>query len=261
MIETKSLPQFHTKIDGRTVRGIFAVHGNVDAGGDRSHPGSFGDFLAGGRLRARFLWQHDASAPPIAAIKAIREVGREALPEAVLAFAPDATGGTEVEREYLETPRAEEVLAGLKSGAIAEMSYAYEVKRYDLEEPEGRDWPVRNIYEAELFDISDVNWGMNPATLAGKRLPLAIEGDAALAAVREWTARLKAVSDLRAKEGRILSGANRTKIEEAMDALSSARDALAELLKASDPKTTNNEGLKAWLDYQRALARLNGVNI
>ena len=49
MIETKSLPQFHTKIDGRTVRGIFAVHGNVDAGGDRSHPGSFGDFLAGGR--------------------------------------------------------------------------------------------------------------------------------------------------------------------------------------------------------------------
>jgi len=254
MIETKSLPQFHTKIDGRTVRGIFAVHGNVDAGGDRSHPGSFGDFLAGGRLRARFLWQHDASAPPIAAIKAIREVGREALPEAVLSFAPDATGGTEVEREYLETPRAEEVLVGLKSGAIAEMSYAYEVKRYDLEEPEGREWPVRNIYESELYDISDVNWGMNPATLAAKRLPLAAEGDAALAAVREWMDRVKALQDLRAKEGRVISGANRRKIEE-------ARDVLDELLKASEPTASREDVKKLLIDLLLQEAQFNGVTI
>jgi hypothetical protein len=73
-LEYKSLKAELMGIEDRTVTGLFAVHGNVDSGDgwssrDRSHPGLFGDFLAKGRARAQFLWQHDGSAPPIASFR------------------------------------------------------------------------------------------------------------------------------------------------------------------------------------------------
>jgi hypothetical protein len=133
-VEFKTLPQFQTKaIADRTVTGVFCVHGNRDDGRDRSHNGALADYGQGGRIRVRHLWNHGGGwldrgqTPPIAAIKAIRELSREQLPEAVVKFAPDATGGVEVEREYLDTPRGNEILAGIKAGAIDEMSYAYDV--------------------------------------------------------------------------------------------------------------------------------------
>src|SRR5690349_10318507 len=88
-------------IEERTVVGIVCVHGNVDDGGDRSHPGSFADTHVNGRDRARFLWMHNASEPPIATINYVREVSRDQLPQKVLSYAPDATGGVEVSRTYL----------------------------------------------------------------------------------------------------------------------------------------------------------------
>src|SRR5688572_22101593 len=83
-MEYKAIPQTTTQIDGRTVTGIFAVHGNVDDGNDRTFPGLFDDFLVNGRGRARFLWQHDGQAPPTAAIENIRELSRDQLPAPIL---------------------------------------------------------------------------------------------------------------------------------------------------------------------------------
>ena len=76
-----------------------------------------------------------------------------------------------VTRTYLDTPRASEVLAGLKAGAIAEMSYAYDVTKWDYE-IDGKDLPIRNIYTANLLDVSDVNLGMNPASADKPRTSL-----------------------------------------------------------------------------------------
>src|SRR6188472_1487140 len=125
MPEYKQLRHATKSIDGRTVTGIAAVHGNVDDGGDKSWPGSFADTNVDGRDRAVFLWMHDSSAPPTASINYVREVPRAQLPPKVLEFAPDATGGVEVSRSYLDTPRGNEILAGLTAGALNEMSYAY----------------------------------------------------------------------------------------------------------------------------------------
>lgn len=255
-MEYKHGPQFTKAVEGREVSGVFAVHGNVDDGNDRSHPGAFGAFMAGRRRRVRYLWQHDGSAPPIATILEIRDIGREELPPAVLDFAPEATGGTLVRRRYLDTPRGNEVLEGIKSGAIEEMSYAYDVLRYDIERGDEKAGPVRNLYEMALFDISDVNWGLNPATLAAKRLPLADQGDAVIRTVAEYTDRLKALSELRAKEGRVLSGANRTRIEAAIEALNGALEALNTLLAASEPQKS---GPQLFAEFQRIVAQLNGV--
>ncbi len=260
----------------RTVTGIFAVHGNVDAGDgwtsrDRSHPGLFGDFLADGRDRAKFLWQHRSQDPPIATIDRLFEVSAADLPPAIKAYAPDATGGVAVTRTYLDTPRANEVLAGLKAGAITEMSYAYEATRWDFEEPETpRALPIRNLYAAKLLDCSDVNWGMNPATSADgakNSLPLTDHHAAVLAAVATYKDRLSALATLRAKEGRVLSGENRKRIEDAVSALNDAQTALKELLAATEPKAAAPAAVDAattmtlFANYQRTLATLNGVSL
>lgn len=255
MPEYKALPQFTKAIDDRTVTGIFAVHGNIDEGSDRSWPGSFANIAVNGRTRARFVWQHRTDEPPIAAIKSVREVDRASLPATALAYAPDATGGVEVVREYLDTPRANEVLTGIKGGAIDEMSYAYDVTRFDFEDVEGRGM-VRNIREVKLYDISDVLWGMNPATVGSKGLPLEIEHQTVHAAVERYTERLKSLHALRAKEGRVLSGENRKRIESALEALDGAMKALRDLLSATEPQ---KDLASLYIEWQRLEAQFNGA--
>lgn len=201
MREYKSLPQFIKSIDGRTVTGVFAVHGNVDSGLDRSHPGAFSKTFAEQRSRAKFLWNHDFFAPPIASIKHLREVGRDDLPAEVLALAPEATGGAEVTREYLDTERGNEVLEGIKSGAITEMSYGYDAVKMEFTvQGEGEAAVrIRELKEVRLYDVSDVLWGMNPATVGSKAgLPLELIAQAMAAYHDELKAgRRNASADLK----------------------------------------------------------------
>lgn len=272
-IEYKASKAFTLGIDGRTVTGIFCVHGNVDDGDgwssrDRSHPGLFGDFTVEGRRRAVFLWQHRSQDPPIATIDELFEVVRADLPPAVLRYAPDASGGVGCKRTYLDTPRGNEVLAGLSSGALSEMSYAYEPKRWDFEQTGDTGAyspPIRNLYQAALYDVSDVNWGMNPATSAdGAKIALPVHDHhaAVLAAAATYTERIKALADLRAKDGRILSAENRKRIEEAAASIETAAVTLRDLLAASEPPKAapdRDDMRRLFLLTQRTLATLNGV--
>lgn len=166
---------FQTKVieveNERTVAGISAVMGIIDAGGDRLHKGSFSKTIAERANRFRHLWQHDLTLPPIATIKEIREVGRTDLPKDMKDKYPEAKGGLLVKREYLNTDRGNEVLAGIKSDppAINEMSFGYDPVKFDYEElddVELKGMLVRNLREVRLWDTSDVNWGMNEATVA-----------------------------------------------------------------------------------------------
>lgn len=272
-VEYKSVKAATLGVDGMTVTGIFAVHGNVDAGDgwsyrDRSHPGLFGDFKAAGRDRAVFLWNHMSHEPPIATIDQLIEVAGADLPPAVRLYAPDATGGVAVKRTYLSddpATRAGAVFAAVKAGALREMSYAYEVTRFDIEKPPdgSRDLPIRNLYSAELFDVSDVNWGMNPATSAdgSKGRPLAAHGDQVRADVAAYTAAVVELVERRAKEGRTFSSANVAALNEVADQLSTSAAKLRELLKAAEPKTATHatDVRRLLLDAQRTLAMLNGV--
>jgi HK97 family phage prohead protease len=146
----------------------------VDNGGDLIEPGAYRKTLAerGGRLR--WLWQHDAGQPPIARIVEIREAGRDELPGEVLSQFPEAQGGLLVKREYLDTPRGNEVLAGLLAGAIGEMSIGYDTIQAEYPQAMavgGR--PVRRVLkEMRLWECSDVLWGMNAATANVKALDL-----------------------------------------------------------------------------------------
>jgi hypothetical protein len=258
MPEYKQMQHATKEINDRTVIGIAAVHGNIDEGGDKSWPGSFADPTVDGRMRAVFLWQHNSMEPPTAAINYIREVPRADLPSKVLEFAPEATGGVEVSRTYLETPRGNEVLAGLRAGAIGEMSYAYDAERYDFEEVDGRT--IRNLRKLAIYDVSDVTWGMNNSTLAVKGQPLHLHHATALAAVATLTSRYSDLAALRAKDGRVLSGENRTRIKAAVNALQDAVTLLDQLLSATEPKQSLDMR-RLQLEYIHMLARLNGVPI
>lgn len=269
-IEYKSIKAAPMGIEDRTVTGLFCVHGNVDDGDgwssrDRSHPGLFGDFTVAGRRRAVFLWQHRSGDPPTATIDRLFEVSAADLPPAVKLYAPDATGGVAVKRTYLDTPRGNEVLAGLKGGAITEMSYKYEATRWDFEkQEEGAPWsvPIRNMYEAELFDVSDVNWGMNPATSAdgSKGRPLIAHGDAVKAAIAEYIGRIEDLLERRAKEGRVFSAANYAALKALADDLEGSIATLRDLLSQAEPKQ-QIDVRRLWLESQATLARLNGVHL
>lgn len=190
MRELKALPGHIKAISGRTVTGVFSVFGNIDQYNDKIWPGAFSKTISERGSKIFHLWQHDFGCPPIAVIRSLREIPREELPSSVLQVAPEAMGGAEVVREYLETPRAEEVLTNLKAGAPLQMSFAFDTVKYDFEElPEARyDWEhLRNIREVRLWETSDVLWGANEATVASKaHLPLTFLMKQLQAALDEW---------------------------------------------------------------------------
>jgi len=167
-MEYKSHISQTKEVEGRRVTGFAAIFGNIDLGADRIHKGAFKKTIKEGMDHIRHLWQHKFSDPPIAVINNIEEVTKSKLPDIIKEKFPEATGGLLVEREYLDTPRGEEVLQGILTGAIKEMSFGFDPIKFDFEEVKGKGQLVRNLRELRLWDISDVNWGMNPATVASK---------------------------------------------------------------------------------------------
>lgn len=264
-MEYKTSPAAIKSIEDRTVVGIAAVHGVVDSGFDRSHPGSFADIKINGRNRTKFLWQHNGNEPPIAKINYVREVPRNDLPQEILSLAPEATGGVEVSRTYLNSERANDVLDGLTQKTIDEMSYAYNVKSYSFTEEDGKP-PVRELLRLEIFDFSDVNWGMNAFTLgskvwSGDALTFVQHSEMVVNAVEEYAKRAKDRNEFRTKEGRVLSGAIRGRIEALVDNLKTVSGELAQLLKETEPKAEPDpaKARALFIQFQQTLAQLNGV--
>ena len=169
-MEKKGFPAQVKQIEGRTVSGIASVFGVLDSYDDIVHLGAFKKTLKERRQHLRHLWQHDFDSPPIATIKDIRELKADELPKDMQKLA-GITGGLLVERDYLNTERANEVLEGIRNGAISEMSFAFDPLKFDFEEMDmdGRSVMVRNIREVRLYETSDVNWGANPFTQASSK--------------------------------------------------------------------------------------------
>lgn len=211
-MEYKATPTFIKDISDRTVTGIASVFGNVDSYGDIVQRGAFKKTLNENAPRIRHLWMHDPILPPTAAIRGLQEVGKDALPDEVLQRFPDATGGLEVVREYLRTPRGDEILEGIRAGAINEMSFAYDViksKFAEVADADGIKRQVRLLSEVRLYETSDVLWGANAATVASK------SHEYRLAQLSELAGQI----DADMKAGRVLSAANLTRLKEALDTL------------------------------------------
>jgi HK97 family phage prohead protease len=162
-LRQKAAPLYVKGIEDRTVKQIFAVMGNVDDGGERIHPGAFAKTILEDVDRVRVLWQHDRWEPPIGVPLVVKELPREDLPAELLVDEPDATGALYAEIKYIDTPRGNEVLVGIREKAIRENSFMYD--EVTASETVMGEEKVRELIELRLWDLSPVNWGMNPATL------------------------------------------------------------------------------------------------
>lgn len=248
MRELKSTPFAVKKISGREVTGVFSVFGNLDDYHDRIWPGAFAKTLTERGNRIVHLWQHDFSSPPIAIVREIKEVGRAELPPEVLERAPEAMGGAQVTREYLDTPRANEVLAALQAGSPLEMSFAYDPIKYDFEQLDGAtyEWErIRNLRELRLYETSDVLWGANSATIADSKT-LALPLDFLL---RQLSAQLAQLRD-DVKAGRRNSEDDQKRINQIAElAIELGADSVQKTPPPNDP-ALDDSGAKSRADEQ-----------
>jgi phage head maturation protease len=114
------------------------------------------------------LFMHDLNAPAIAVIRSFQEVDRKGLPDDVQREHPDATGGMACTSTFLTTPRADEILEGIKAGIPYQASFGYTVKmatpHKTVKLPNGK--PARVLNQIWLHEVSTThaNHAAQPAT-------------------------------------------------------------------------------------------------
>lgn len=128
--------------DEGAIEGYASTFGNIDKGGDKVMPGAFVDGLAVARQTGRtvkMLWNHDPGQP----IGVWDD------------FAEDAKGLFGKGRLVMDVPKAREVHALMKAGAIGGLSIGY--RTLDAA-PDGN---ARALKKLELVEVSPVTFPMN----------------------------------------------------------------------------------------------------
>jgi HK97 family phage prohead protease len=198
------------------------------------------------------------------------------LPNGTIEDAGEDNKGVWIEVEYHSHQAAQDARTVMQERALrgkavtTSMGYRTHDDEYvDIDDdPELKAQGIttgRLLKEIELFEASNVNIPANPMALVTSikdwsraDLPAEAHFEMALAAVKGFVTRMTDLQDLRAKEGRVLSSANRTKLSALVGALQEAQVALEELLAATEPKADPEEVRK---QLAIAIANLQGVSI
>ncbi len=231
------------------IEAIVSVFNNTDEGGDVVRPGAFVKSLA--RKLPVGVWGHDWEQPIAKTLVASElEPGDPLLPVKL-----SLLGGLYIKGQFnLETQRGREGFSDVKFGIITEFSIGYVPSKVLYNEA---DW-TRELIECDLYEWSPVVAGMNPETalisakskvgsakdvtgslLAG--LPLDRHFSEALAASRGMVGvsesllgRVKSLSELRHKDGRVLSGANINKLKDLSSSLQDSHGSIQAVFEAID---------------------------
>lgn len=243
--------QFEIKdADKGVVMAVFATLGVIDKDGDITLPGFFGE------QEVVMLPAHDWKSVPIGK-GTIREVGDKAIAELQMnldieegrkwfsALKFDASHGKPLQQySYGFT-----VVDGGSSdgGQDAAGQKAYRTLRST---PEGKPGCVVHEVSPVL-----VGAGEGTGTLAVKDAGLKFcdEVEAAVAAAEGTIHRAKSLADMRAKEGRGMSAANREKLSHLLARLKAAGDALAPLLSDDDDRKAARVELRRTLRLQTGI--------
>lgn len=224
-----------------------STFGNFDDVGERPVRGAFAShldsFLRDGFIAFGHAWH--------------------ALPIATPVEAKEDDYGLFIKAAFHSTPEAQAVRTmmseRLARGKSVKTSIGYEVLADEYNEQ------GRLLKDIKLFEVSVVTVPANPLAdvIAAKGAATALgfveHSEAVVSAVEEFTRRAKDRQAFRAKEGRVLSDANRKKIASLLDSLTSVQQELGDLLAATEPKADPETAKQLYLDYQRTLAVLNGV--
>lgn len=150
----------------------------------------------------------------------------------------------------------------LQRGKSAKTSIGYTVLA-DEYTKEGR-----LLKEIKLHEVSLVTVPANPLAsvlaskgLDGDRLGFVEHSEAMVTAVEGYLRRVKDRQDFRAKEGRVLSEANRKRITTLLESLTSVQQELAELLAATEPKASLVETQKLYREHLELQRRLHALGV
>lgn len=229
-----------------------STYGNEDRVGDIFLPGAFTDSLPKFLNEGMFLVGHDWGD----------------LPAGYPVSAVDDDHGVKVAADFHSTSDAQDArtitVERLGAGKMVGVSVGF--KTIDSTPRfEDNEWGPRIISKAELYEVSLVNVPCNPMAqvFSAKGLHTGLQmtdhSEAVLTAVREFEARLKSHAALYTKAGRVLSQANRDRIETHIAALDSCTADLRDLLVATEPKAAVDVALKAMAEWAITEARLSGA--
>jgi len=145
------------------------------------------------------------------------------------------------------------------TGGLQEWSYGFWPVKWNMEEIDGKQ--VRILESVDPVEISPVlkGAGIGTATLTIKEddgVTFAQHFETALAAVTGVVERSRSLADLRRKEGRTLSQANRNRIKDLQSQLNTLSAELQTLLDETDTASKSVVG-SLYLAFSRTLRNLN----
>ena len=218
------------------VQAVFATLNVIDADGDVTLPGAFGNQNV--RLGA---WGHAWQELPVGK-GLIKEEEEKAIFDG--AFFLDTEAGRE---HYLTVKNLAE---------LQEWSYGFRVVESEDGEFEGRQ--VRFLKKMEVYEVSPVMQGAGVDTMT-----VAIKGQAewtehaehVLADVQALIEQTRSLRDQLSKEGHTLTAAKREMLARFPDALAQCAKAIEELLGSAQPE----KGADLLAEYLAVTARLQGV--
>jgi len=134
-----------------SIKGLAAVFGNVDLGGDVIHKGAFAASIESvGNVP--IYWEHEHGMG-----------ASETLPIGKTTALFETLDGLGFEGFVSATSRGSDVLVLLSDGVVSETSIGFNVPEGAQEFDENG---IRHIFEIDLMEISIVTWGMNPLTIS-----------------------------------------------------------------------------------------------
>jgi len=219
-----------------SVQAVFSTFGVVDSDNDVVLASAFTDSQA-----VPMTWSHRWEMPVGKGLVRVREA--DALFDG--AFFIDTDAGLEA----YKTVKA--------MGSLQEWSWGFRVVDAGYEQREQQI--VRVIKRAEVFEVSPVLVGAGVGTYTEAikgHSGYAEEAETVLATVENFIERSKALATLRAKEGRVLSEANRKRLTSLLESLQAVGADIQELLTATEPAPKGVDVERLYVEFQHIRTEL-----
>lgn len=159
---------------------------------------------------------------------------------------------------FIETDAGQEAYKTVRAmGSLQEWSWGFRVidAAYEQRDQEF----VRVIKRAEVFEVSPVLVGAGVGTYTETikgHAAYADEGETVLATVEAFIGRSRSLADLRRKEGRVLSDANRKRLSSLLESLQAVEADIAELLTATEPAPKGVDVERLYVEFQHIRSEL-----
>jgi HK97 family phage prohead protease len=160
---------------------------------------------------------------------------------------------------FIETDAGAEAYKTVKAmGPLQEWSWGFRVidAAYEQRDQEF----VRVIKRAEMFEVSPVLVGAGVGTYTEAikgHTAYADEGEAVLATIEAFIGRSKSLAEMRRKEGRVLSDANRKRLSSLLESLQAVEADIAELLTTTEPQAPKGVDVeRLFVEFQHIRTQL-----